>query len=259
MRTIMTIVSVWLMAGMSLAEGVRLGMTRAQVETELGPPASAMERGDRTILLYAGQGRVELIGGRVVEAAFVSIDDSTETPSATLPPPPPASPPTMPGPVAPTAENASPETLPPPDTAETNQADRDNVLSSQADGALPSSRFWGELALGTLVRLLITMVVLKVAFRWVDVYAEWGEMFIPALADSLTRGLIGASAYVLWNTEQLFYLDEGVAYFVLLFALLKTTHASTLQRAVAVTVAAKVASIVVWSFVSVFVSRWVLG
>ncbi|HEY0945641.1 MAG TPA: hypothetical protein VGD81_10250 [Opitutaceae bacterium] len=267
MRTIMTIVSVWLMAGMSLAEGVRLGMTRAQVEAELGAPASTMQRGDRTILMYAGKGRVELIGGQVVEAAFVPIDDSPAPPALLAPPPAPpvaadAAASTAATGVAVLAASAAPEPEkhakePAPRSAGEAHARPDGVemVSTETAESAPAS-FWSAFALGALVRLLITVVVLKAAFRWVDVHADWGQMFVPALADTLTRGLIGAIAYARWQTDQLFYLDEGVAYFVLLGVLMKTTHATTWQRAVAVSAAAKVASLVVWSFASVFVTRW---
>jgi hypothetical protein len=105
--------------------------------------------------------------------------------------------------------------------------------------------------MGLLVRTLVTAVVLKMAFKWSDVHADWSQMFIPALADSITQSVIAAAVYALWKTNQLFFLDTAASYFVLLGVLMKTTHACTLQRAVAVTGAAKLASVVMWTFLSV--------
>jgi hypothetical protein len=98
---------------------------------------------------------------------------------------------------------------------------------------------------------LVTAVILKFAFKWSDVHADWSQMFIPALADSITQSVIAAAVYALWKTNHLFFLDTAASYFVLLGVLMKTTHACTLQRAVAVAGAAKLGSIIIWTFISV--------
>jgi hypothetical protein len=76
-------------------------------------------------------------------------------------------------------------------------------------------------------------------------------MWLPALADTLSRSLIAALAMLLWHTSQLFHVDDCIAYFVLLFTLMKTTHACTLPRAVGVAMAAKITSIIVWTLLAV--------
>ena len=131
-------------------------------------------------------------------------------------------------------------------------ASHDNV---QLDLRPKPARFWTGLIVGLVVRALFTVVVLKLAFKWSDVHADWGQMFIPALADTVTQSGISAAAFALWKTTQLFYIDSAISYFVLLGVLMKTTHACTLQRAVAVAGAAKLTSLVLWAAISVVLTH----
>ena len=58
---------------------------------------------------------------------------------------------------------------------------------------------------------------------------------------------------------ELFRVDDAISYLVLLVALMKFTHASSLKRAVAVAGAAKLASIVVWALLSVVLLNMLFG
>ncbi len=119
---------------------------------------------------------------------------------------------------------------------------------------VPTPRvFWTGAVIGWVCRILITIVVLKIAFKWSDVHADWIQMVIPAAADTVTQSVIQGVAFAVWKTDQLFHLDAAISYFVLLGVLMKTTHACTLSRAVAVAGAAKLASLVMWALISVMI------
>lgn len=249
----------WVCLGASLwGKGVRYGMNRVEIEAILGQPSAVLTQGARLVLLYPKSGRIELEQGVAVRIVNVPVDIGESAASPALPAP-----------------------------AQTEAAARSPVKAAdqaqlEAEARMEQSRqafqrrleeateklsenprpvpieivprpavFWTGLLVAWVLRTLLTVVVLKMAFKWSDVHADWSQMFLPALADTITQAVIGATVYALWKTDHLFHLDVAVSYFVLLGVLMKTTHACTLQRAVAVAGAAKLASIVMWALVSV--------
>jgi len=126
-------------------------------------------------------------------------------------------------------------------------------LSTPKEDPLSSSNPWVVMLLQALLSLPVTVVVLKYAFKWCDVDADWSQMWLPALVDTVVRGAVQGTAEALWGVDTLFYLDEGLAFFALLFVLIKTTHACTAARAIGVAFAAKFVGIVVWAILSVFI------
>ena len=228
------------------AGGVRYGMSREQVEAALGKPIAELVRGPRLILRYPRNGTVEIEKGVVVRLSGVPVDDGTPTTttpqSATF---------TLDELTA--AEPARAVNVPRMGTQDLvavtkrMEENRDRQLLALVPGP---PQFWSALAAGLLIRALVTVAVLKFAFKWSDVHAEWLQMIIPALADTLSQAGISAGVYALWHTNQLFNVDVAVSYFVLIGVLMKTTHACTLQRAVAVATAAKFASFVTWILIS---------
>jgi hypothetical protein len=244
------------------AKGIRYGMSRDEVETILGKPTSVLTKGPRLVLLYPKNGRVELEHDGAVSIANVPMEaeDSSAAPAAPKPE------------KATAAANRTPEEDAAIQAAEdaklarrrqeiqrrleeaTEKLAADSGKVPLAIGPTPA-RFWTGLGAGLVFRTLLTVVVLKMAFKWSDVHADWGQMFIPALADTVTQTVIGAAVYALWKTDQLFHLDLAASYFVLLAVLMKTTHACTLQRAVAVAGAAKLASIVMWALLSILLAN----
>jgi hypothetical protein len=241
-------------------KGIRYGMSQAEVEAILGKPAAVLTKGPRLVLLYPKNGRIELEQGVAVSIANVPVD--IENSSASPVPAPPARTDTA-APSPPTEEEQAQA------VAEARVGQHQKEIQrrleevteklSEGQGRVPfkigptPEEFWTGLAAGFVLRTLLTAVVLKMAFKWSDVHADWGQMFIPALADTVTQAVIGAVVYAFWRTDQLFHLDVAVSYFVLLGVLMKTTHAGTLQRAVAVAGAAKLASIVMWALLSVMI------
>ncbi len=126
-------------------------------------------------------------------------------------------------------------------------------LTEPKEDPLSDSNPWVVMLFQALLSLPVTVVVLKYSFKWCDVDADWSQMWLPALVDTLVRGSVQAAAEALWGVDTLFYVDECLAFFALLYVLIKTTHACTAARAIGVAFAAKFVGIVVWAILSVFI------
>ena len=256
-----------LAVAVGFSAGIREGMTLDEVKANLGNPISSLNKGDTTVLLFPHQGRVELVAGKVTQMSHVRHADDPATPEELA---------------AAETEKAKAETQ-----AEEAKAAKERTVAEaawqkanaenqrqieaaveqmskdHADGHVAEkfglkvspSHFWVEQGVGLLLQIGIGMLILKLAFSWADVHADWGQMFLPALAGGTAGALVRGVAYALWQTNQLFRLDDAVSYGALLFVLMKTTHACTWQRAVGVAMAAKLMGIVVWVFLSVALSR----
>ncbi len=227
----------WLVGACALtAAGVREGMTRQEVEAAIGAPVSTLSAGGRTIMNYPGDGRVELRAGLVVSAVRVPRhDDVVLAPEATMPAPE----------VAVVATTPAPANAPTP-APEPEPADE------------PDS-FWTELLVALLAQTATGWVVLKLAFRWEDLQASWLELFLPALAAAAAGALVRGVAWSLWQSTDLYRLDDALSFGALIVALLKLTNACTFSRAAGVAVAAKLMTIVVWSLLSVALTRLAFG
>ncbi|MFT3782692.1 MAG: hypothetical protein QM790_11815 [Nibricoccus sp.] len=228
------------------AAGVHEGMTRDEVEAALGRPISVMQRDNRQMLNYPKGGRVELVDGKVVDMVSVPVsgvptptkpadlDEVEVAPEATK--------------AAPANSGQHPKVVAPP----TESFAVDVVESDDKKPVVSHARFGLALIVGALVRIGVVMIVLKLAFKWADVHADWSQMFLPALSDTLVRSAFDVAGTYVFRVNNWFYINEAVAYFVLLFVLIKTTHACTLARAVAVAGAAKLMSILVGSLIMVY-------
>ena len=284
---LLTVLTAW------SAGGVREGMSRADVEAALGRPVSALAKGDTVILRYPNNGRVELIQDRAVvlvrvphaddvereeaeAAAAQAVLDAelakeraaeeadrkamaqAEAESARA--------------AAAAAARGEPVALPEgalqdlervteglvaahgqPGGASPHAGADSPFIGGETHGIGAGGGFWFGLLAMFFVQFAVGVVALKLAFKWSDVHAEWSQMPIPALANALTLATTRAGAFALWHTPDLFYVDHALALGVMLYVLRKTTHACTFPRAVAVAMAAKLTSFVVWILLSVFV------
>lgn len=231
-------------------------MSRLEVEASLGRPVSVLQRGDRLVLSYPKGGRVDLVNDRVVDMVHVPVASRSQT---------------MPTPSIPESKLAEPEEpLPVKEVEGTKKAQSKSSAvpvvplpveeehAETTDDEKPQSQSsLGVIVLvvliGGAIRIAIVMVVLKLAFKWADVHADWGQMFLPALGDTIVRGAFEFIGMAVLHVTSWFYVDEATAYFMLLIILMKTTHACTLGRAVGVAAAAKLMSIVVGGLVMVYV------
>jgi len=263
LRRLLSLILLFAFSALPLLQAAELaeGMSQTEVEALLGKPNSVLHRGNRTLLLYPKKGRVELEDGRAV--LFSNVHASQTTASTSVPPP--AAPaavatqkPVESGP----ALSNQPEKAPgnaAMDALSRKQASFSDTIEKLSDTPHgvsieqppPTAGSWPALLIECAVRILVTVVVLKLAFHWAEVHADWGQMWLPAIADSLARTAIAAAALKFWHSTQLLHIDDFVSYLVLLFTLMRTTHACTLPRAVAVTLAAKLASLIVWVLLSV--------
>jgi hypothetical protein len=243
-----------------MGAGVAVGMERSDVEAALGKPSAVLQRENRQVLVYPNNGRVELADGRVVEMANVAVsDEAFEAPETSAPP-------ALDSPATPKVTKsgeeddeqpdakprraaASTSGSPPPSSASAVPTDDEEETENHESAALP---VLAVLIVGAC-RTVIMIVVLKLAFKWADVHADWSQMIAPAISDTVVRIAIVLIAEKLFETSDLFYADEALAYFALIFVLMKTTHACTLSRALGVAAAAKLVSIVVGSLIVVLV------
>jgi len=210
------------------------------------------------MLSYPQGGRVELVGDRVVDMVAVTVgaavadekpvpkDMEEEQPEEEAKP------------IAAKTTTVKGVVTTPEKPANSAQPTVHNESEEPKDQReLPAERERTGLVLQLLVtaviRIGVVMLVLKMAFKWADVHADWGQMFLPALADTIVRSVFEIVGVMILKVNDWFYADEAIAYFVLLYVLMKTTHACTLLRAVSVAGAAKLMSIIVGSLITVFV------
>ncbi|MBK9989397.1 MAG: hypothetical protein IPP19_01360 [Verrucomicrobia bacterium] len=247
------------LANVLVAAGVREGMTRLEVEASMGKPVSVLLRGNRLVLSYPNGGRVELIEGRVVDMLHVPV--ATDAQALPVPPVSEAEPadseesePDQSVDEMKNVQEPSPKGAVVPVAKPPTLEERLTAMQERAPQERPAlGGILLVVLIGGVIRIVIVMVVLKLAFKWADVHAEWGQMFLPALADTIVRSTFEFVGTAVLHVMSWFYFDEATAYIVLLIVLMKTTHACTLSRAVGVAAAAKLMSIVVGGMVMVYV------
>lgn len=274
MQRLLWLVGSILCGSLVAAAGLRFEMTPAEVEAAMGRPSSKLSRGDVQVWLYPGGGKVEFHQGHATSISNLPMDDGS-TPAGE-PPVEPAAAASAPVPAA--AAATGPTAAPPPDPAIPaalgNLAPVDPSIDEVVDQTATDIAWmehgpelhepsWGErlvmLALEAAVGMVLTMVVLKLAFKWSDIHADWSQMVLPAFADMITRTSVTVVALLVWHTPEVFHLDHALSYLALLFTMMKTTHASSLKRAVAVAGAAKFATVVMWSMLSLVLLQLLYG
>lgn len=274
-------IGLWLCISLNQAAaiGVREGMSREEVEAELGRPLAVLARDDRVIMRYPGDGRVELVADKVVRVVRVRhVDDpptpeeEAETEARRLKAVADAEAAAEAEQMAKFAkENAEAEVAWAKAEAEARRKLEQSVEEmTAAHEAGPTAEdfglsapepghYWIMLVVSFLVQAGVAMVGLKLAFRWCDVHADWDQMVAPAVVASLAGAAVRAAGYAMWQVTEFFYVDNAISYFALLGTLLKTTHACTMARACAVAAAAKLMMMIVWVFLSVALTQWMFG
>lgn len=247
------------LAGLLLGEGIRLNMTGPEVEMAVGRPTSQLARGDRAIWNYPEGGQVVLEGGRVV--SFKNLAEATE--GGDLPEEAVAAE-TVTSDLVNEAEavvEADFEIRSAEEMDEFSETVKElEALHQEGPRAMqeammppPAKSGWGAVMAEALFMMILSVIVLKIAFKWSDIDSEWKQMFLPALANVVTATSVLVVAKLVLGTSEVFYLDHALSYFVLVLVLQRTTHASSLARAVSVAGVTKIASIVLLSILSVFV------
>ncbi|WP_221032177.1 hypothetical protein [Actomonas aquatica] len=264
--------AVWLV-GVAHGQALQYGMTPEEVLEELGRPRSTMSAGGRDIWMYDADGRVVFSEGKVsaiqhlpvdgvngAKRRSVALSEQSEAEAAAE---------------AQAAEEAAleAELEREREASEAEMAKLREEFESETEAFLngelgaEDESDW-ELSPGQealylgveiVVGLVVMVVILKLAFAWSDIHGDWGQMFFPAFVAVAIKVVVRFTAQKMWGVTDVFYVDHGLSYLGLLVVLMKFTHASSWQRAVAVAGAAKLASIVVWVLLSVVLLNLLFG
>lgn len=260
------------------AFAVYYGQTRAEVIKELGKPTSALVRGQREVLMYPKGARIELEDGKVAIVQNLAVTDGPVAAPAAVETPAPApvetpketAPPTKAETKAALAEAkvAKPaEKSPEADLIAQDAAARvkmekaieemENPEPHEAPEAGPPR--WLTFAVELIVKALMMLAALKLTTKYWSVEISWAGLAIAAAADTVTRAAVGAVALWALGMGTTMYADEATAAIILVVVLRKVSYNQSLSQAVTITLTSKTFSIVVGSFLSVFVLRTLFG
>lgn len=253
----------------SVSAAVRYDMTKEELLRELGKPTSILAKGGREVLIYPNNVRIELDQGKVVSVKGIDLAAAE------------ASPPTAPvdQPAAPAdAEEATEPKLTPEqqkaqaeaeaklekEMADANakaDAEMEKAITQLEDSdsqaeAMPAPAFAIlDFLVELLVKWLLTLAALKLTAKYWSADIEWKGLMIAAAADTAVRAVVLGIGEGLLGMFSVFYADEALAAIVLVLVLRKVSTNQSLQQAVTITLTSKVFSIVVGSFLSVFILR----
>ncbi|MDQ5980361.1 MAG: hypothetical protein QG602_3337 [Verrucomicrobiota bacterium] len=247
----------------SAGAAVRYDMSKAELLQELGKPVSALVRGDREVLIYPNNVRIEIEQGKVVVVKGLDLA-AQEAGSAPV--------------AAPAEEKAAPEEpkLTPEELKaraeaeaklEKELAEADAKGRAEMEKAITDLENLGESAdlppepsfsvTGFLTELFVKWVLMLAALKLTCKYwgadVDWSGLMIAAAADTGVRAVIGVIGYVVLEMFTLLYADEAIAAIVLVMVLRKVSTNQSLQQAVTITMTSKVFSIVVGSFLTVLI------
>lgn len=267
-----------LLLAVAPASAVHYGQSREDVIKELGKPASDLKRGTREVLIYKA-GRIELEAGKV---AIVQGLPVTEEPVAA----PIADSPLPASPVEPAkaaaADGAKSKPLPAaaaalPTAKEKSveqqmieadvaaRAKMEKQIEELENPATPAHDLdrgpprWVTFLVELLVKALLMLAALKLTAKYWGVEISWFGLAMAALADTVTRAAVGAIALWALGMGTTMYADEATAAIILVVVLRKVSYNQSLAQAVTITMTSKTFSIVVGSFLSVFVLRTLFG
>lgn len=262
----------------SPASAVYYGQSREDVIAELGKPNSELRRGGREVLIFKA-GRLELDNGKVAVVQGLPVTDG---PVAA--PPANAQPAALPSetgkPVAVEAEQ--PKVLPVP--AASQPAAKEKSVEQQMIEADVAARAkmekqieelenppkpthdydrgpprWLTFIVELIVKALMMLAALKLTTKYWGVEISWFGLAMAAIADTVTRAAVGAVALWALGMGTAMYADEATAAIVLVVVLRKVSYNQSLAQAVTITLTSKTFSIVVGSFLSVFLLRALFG
>lgn len=264
----------------AVASAVYYGQTRAEVLQELGKPSSDLKRGAREVLIYKA-GRIELVDGKVAVVQGIAVSEGPGAAPAIAPEPAPAA---EPAPAetarAPEPELAKAEAKPTPaatekarpQSAEQELLEADAKARAQMEKAIadlenpprPEDEYtppprWIAFVVELIVKALMMLVALWLTTKYWSVEISWFGLAMAALADTVTRAAVGAVALWALGMGSTMYADEATAAIILVVVLRKVSFNQSLQQAVTITLTSKTFSIVVGSFLSVFLMRTLFG
>lgn len=266
------------------ASAVYYGQSRAEVMQELGKPASDLKRGTREILLYKS-GRIELEDGKVAVVQGIAVADGPGAPPAAET----AAPAPIAAPAEPAKESAvvptKPEEKPAPvaaakatEKAKARDAEQEMLEADAAARAKMEKEIeamenppahepsydagpprWVTFLVELVIKALMMLAALWLTTKYWGVEISWFGLAMAALADTVTRAVVGSIALWALGMGSTMYADEATAAIILVVVLRKVSYNQSLAQAVTITLTSKTFSIVVGSFLSVFLMHTLFG
>ena len=197
--------------GLLGAAGLSYQMTPEKVKAAAGPPTSSLDRGDRGIWMYPDGGKMEFENGRAVtirnmlmateaevlaaeeeaaEAERLAAEEIARVAAEDV--------------VTRAAESAQLEAEMAEAYAETMEMISNSIekLEAQHEGGMtdlglgppPASQYWIALAVQSFLGVFVTMLVQKMAFKWSNIHADWGQLFLSAMVDMFAGTVIRGGA-----------------------------------------------------------------
>ncbi len=244
------LVVVFFLLGAFEMPAVETGMARVNVLQELGPPVSAIGRGDTEVLTYPGGVRITLKAGRVTE--MKGLKPAEPVPAAAPPEPEPAKEPALTK--AQIDEQARLEKKMADADAkaraemEKSIMEMENAHSQPANPLLLPPFKAGNFVFGLALKLVLTLAALKLSCKYWGAEVLWSGLLTVSLVDVLVRGVIGLIGFKLLHMVSLFYADEAAAAALMVLVLRKVSINQSLRQAVQLTITTKTFTVVVGSF-----------
>ena len=274
-----------LLLGLTCAQwlfAVEIGDARAVVLSEIGPPSSTARRNQREILIYPKGGRIELVEGRVVDIRGpLPVAPTSEPPSVApapsalaAPTPPPAGPPPGTPTAATRAVNAKPTPAGTSPAAPVgfNPADAANALGDKVE---KMNTAWGTLPpppkrhsaldnvpgflVGLLLRFAITIVALKLAFKYWEMDAFWKGVCCIAGIDVALHAILELLGPATGGLTTMSAVENGLPGLGLIFTINYFCFNKRLQNAVVTAVAVKLAVTICYLFLGVWLLQMAFG
>ncbi len=247
------------LVGAVAARAVELGMRRVNVVQELGEPSSALGRGGNEVLTYKNGVRITLKDGRVTEMTgleAIPAASATATAAVAAPTPAAAEPAEPPLTKEQAAELARQEKQWAQEEAKSRAAMEKTLADLEHSPSPPSPMAVHafvalDFVIGLLVKWGLTVVALKLTFKYWGAEIFWRGLMLVALVDTVIRAAFGLVGQLVLKTPSMFYMDEAAAGIVMVFMLRKMSINQSFSQAVTITMTTKVFSIVVGSFLFV--------
>lgn len=258
-RAALAVLAAALLSSVASAE-IGSGDSRDEVLRQLGKPTSIARRGNHEILLYPQGARVELVDGKVADAkgplpvVAPRIEPATRRAGSTAPlpnddsPSPPASPA-----AAVTAVPASTAVSVTTPTARTDNPPTVNAALEKNVEAMDSP--WGaspipaprpspanslpSFLVGLLLRFVVTVLALKLAFKYWEMDAFWTGIVLIAGIDLALHAIFQLLGPATSGLTTLAPVENGVPGLVLIYTVHRFCFNKRLQNAVLTATAVK--------------------
>lgn len=239
------------------------GSSRADVVAELGKPLSTAQRGPVEILNYPKKVKIELENGVVVDIrGYTPAGVTLPTATAAKEEKPTTAPSTP-------ASEPSPAKKTPPKKPEKNEEDEDVAASNPAVGANllgdkveKMNTAWGdapvapkkkafdlpELLVGLALHFVLTIVGLRLAFKYWEMDAFWSGTFAIASIDTVIKGIMEGLDPITQGFSTLGHVDAAVAWLVMIGTIRHFCFNKRIQNAVLTAAFVKTAVTIIYIF-----------